>query len=78
MDVQINRLRKIKAENAHDRLCIDDITAGNKVKIKIKTIDVIYECFTLSIELRETLIVFIGNNLYNGWLHNFPDVFILY
>ena len=33
MDVQIDRFRKIKTEDTHDRFCINHISSGYQVKI---------------------------------------------
>ena len=45
MDVQINGLGKIQAEDTHDGLCINDIAAGNEIEIKRETVDGIYKSF---------------------------------
>ena len=45
MDIQIDRLGKIQAEDTHDGFCVDDVSAGNKVEIGIKLGKVIYKRF---------------------------------
>ena len=47
VNVQIDGLAQIQTENAHDGLCIDDVSAGNKVEIIIEFGDVVYERFYL-------------------------------
>ena len=43
MDVEVDRLGKIQAEDTHDGFCIDDVSAGNKIEISIKLGKVIYK-----------------------------------
>ena len=43
MDVQVDGLGKVKAEDTHDRLCIYDVSSGHKIKIIIELSDIIYE-----------------------------------
>ena len=45
MDRQVNWLREIQTENTHDGLRINDISAGDKIKIKILLADCVYERF---------------------------------
>ena len=45
MDVEVDRLGKIQAEDTHDGFCVDDVTAGYQVKIIVKLRDVGYEGF---------------------------------
>jgi len=45
MDVQVDRLGKIKAEDSHDGLCIDHIAAGDQIKIIGVTVDIIDKLF---------------------------------
>jgi hypothetical protein len=47
MNVQIDGLGKIKAEDAHDGLRIDDIAAGYEIEIEIEAVDVIHKCLDL-------------------------------
>ena len=47
MDVQIDRLGQIQAEDTHNRFCVDDISAGNQIKINIELSLIIYERFNL-------------------------------
>ena len=41
MDVQVDGLGQIQAEDAHDGFGIDDITAGNQIKIAVEAVDLI-------------------------------------
>ena len=43
MNVQIDRLGKIQAEDTHDGLCIDDVSSGYEVEIIVELGDVIYK-----------------------------------
>ena len=43
MDVEVDRLGKIQAEDTHDGFCIDDISAGDQIEIIVKFGNVIYE-----------------------------------
>ena len=43
VDIQIDRLGKIQAEDTHDGFCVDDVSAGNKVEIGIKLCKVVYK-----------------------------------
>ena len=36
MDIKVNRLGQIQAEDAHNGLCVNNISAGNQIKINIK------------------------------------------
>ena len=45
MNVQVDGLGKIQAENAHDRFCVNDISSGNKIKITVKPADLVDKCF---------------------------------
>ena len=47
MDVQIDRLGQIQAEDTHNRFCVDDISAGNQIKINIELSSIVYERFNL-------------------------------
>ena len=42
MNVQIDRLGKIQAEDTHDGLCVDDVSSGYKIEIIVELGDVIY------------------------------------
>jgi hypothetical protein len=53
MDVQVDRLGKIQAEDTHDGLCINYVSAGYKIEIIIELSNIVYERFTLSIEFKE-------------------------
>ena len=58
MNIQIDRFGKIQTEDTHDGFCIDDISSGNQIKIEIIFGNIVYKCFTLSMELSEILTVF--------------------
>ena len=45
VDVQVDRFGKIKAEDTHDRFCIDHISSGYKVEITVKFADFINKSF---------------------------------
>ena len=43
MNVQVNRLGQIQREDAHDGLCIDDISSGHQIEIIIELGNVVYK-----------------------------------
>ena len=43
MDIQVDRLGQIQTENTHDGFCVNDITAGDEIEIKIETVNIIYK-----------------------------------
>jgi hypothetical protein len=45
MNVEINRLGEIQAEDAHNRFRVNDISAGNEIKVIFELGDVIHERF---------------------------------
>ncbi len=45
VDVQVDGLGDIQTEDAHDGLGVDHVTAGNQVKLCVKTVDQIYKSF---------------------------------
>ena len=45
MDVEVDRLGKIQAEDTHDGFCIDHIAAGHQIKITVELGDVVYKAF---------------------------------
>ncbi len=47
MDVQVDRLGKIQAEDTHDRFSINYVSAGYQVEIVIELSNVVYERFYL-------------------------------
>ena len=47
MDVEVDRLGKIQAEDTHDGFCIDNISAGYEIKIAVEFADLVYECLHL-------------------------------
>ena len=47
VNVQIDRTGKIQREDTHDRLCVDNITSGDEIKIIIKFSEVIHKRFDL-------------------------------
>ena len=47
MDIQINRLGKVQAEDTHDRLCINNVSAGYQVEVIIKFGDIVYKGLNL-------------------------------
>ena len=36
MDVEVDRLGKIQAEDTHDGFCIDDVSAGYQIEVNIE------------------------------------------
>ena len=62
MDVQVDRFGKVEAEDSHDGFCVNDISAGNQIKMSLT------KDFTLSIELREICTVFMFVILPVIWL----------
>ncbi len=47
MNAEIDRLRKIQAEDTHDRLGIDNVSSGYQVEVIIKFGDIIYKSLDL-------------------------------
>ena len=47
MDVQVDRLGQIKAEDAHDGLSVDNVSSGYQIEVVIKLRNIIYERFYL-------------------------------
>ena len=47
VDDELKRLCKVKAENTHDGLCVDNISAGYQVEISIKFCQIIDEGLAL-------------------------------
>jgi len=45
MDGQVDGLGKIQAENAHDGLCIDNITSGSQIEIVVEPVYQVYKIF---------------------------------
>ena len=45
MDVQIDRLGQIQAEDTHNGLCVDDVASGYQIEIYIKLCNIIYKGF---------------------------------
>ena len=45
VDIQIDGLGEIQAEDTHDGLCVDHISAGNQVKVTIKFGNIVYKGF---------------------------------
>ena len=43
MDVQVDRLGKIQAEDTHDGLCINYVSAGYQIEIIIELSNIVYE-----------------------------------
>ena len=43
LDVEVDRLGKIQAEDTHDGLCVDDVSSGYKIEIIVELGDVIYK-----------------------------------
>ena len=41
MNIQVDRLAEVKGKDTHNRLGIDNISAGNKVEIDIKLSDIV-------------------------------------
>ena len=55
MNIQVNGLGKIQRENTHDRLCIDHITAGNKIEVRIEFCKVVDKGFNLIDRIKRNL-----------------------
>ena len=64
MNAEIDRLGEIEAEDAHDGLRVDDISAGDKIEVVIKLCDVVYKCFDLVNRVKRNLHCFHNNNLH--------------
>ena len=47
MDVQVNILGKVKAENSHDGLCIDHVSSGYQIKLGVESCHIVYKCLYL-------------------------------
>ena len=45
MNVEIDRLGEIQAEDSHNRFCIDYISAGYQIKVTVEFADFVYKCF---------------------------------
>ena len=59
MDVEVDRLGKIQAEDTHDGFCIDHILPDTKSKSQSNLLISFTNAFTLSMEFSEILAVFI-------------------
>lgn len=44
MDIQVDGLGQIQAEDTHDRLGVDHISSGYEIKVTVKFADLIYKC----------------------------------
>ena len=44
MDVEVDRLGKIQAEDTHDGFCIDHISSGYQIKIAVEFTDFVHKC----------------------------------
>lgn len=47
MNIQVDRLAEVKGKDTHNRLGIDNISAGNKVEIDIKLSDIVNKLLNL-------------------------------
>ena len=47
MDVEVDGLGKIEAEDTHDGLSVDYVSAGNKIEVILELGNVIYEALYL-------------------------------
>ena len=47
MDVQVDWLGQVKAEDTHDGFCVDNVSSGNKIEVIAELCNIIYERFYL-------------------------------
>ena len=47
MDAERDRLVQVKGEDTHNGLCVNDVTAGDEIKIGIELGNVVYEVLDL-------------------------------
>ena len=47
MDIQVDRLGKVQTENTHNRFCVDYVSSGYQIEIKIEFGNVVDERFYL-------------------------------
>ena len=47
MDVQVDRLGQVKAEDTHNGFCVDNVSSGNKIEVIVELCNIIYERFYL-------------------------------
>ena len=71
MNRQFDRLGQIETEDAHDRFGVNDISSGNKIKVKIKLSDRIHKGFYLVNGIQGNLYCFHIKNLLGIHFHLF-------
>ena len=58
MDVQVDRFGKVEAEDSHDGFCVDHVSSGYQIEIKIEFGNVVDERFYFVDRIKRNLYCF--------------------
>lgn len=68
MDVQVDRFGKVEAEDSHDGFCVDYVSSGYQIEIKIEFGNVVDERFYFVDRIKRNLYCFMFVILPVIWL----------
>ena len=77
MDIQVDGLGQIQAEDTHDGFCIDHVSAGYQVEVTVKLRQIIHEGFYLVDGVQRNFYCFHWKNLLYCYLPDFSRLTII-